>query len=45
VQPAAVEVLRVEALDGAREIPIVRAELGSGAGVSGAALIAFDAVE
>jgi glucokinase len=45
LQPAAAEVLSVEALDGAREIPIVRAELGSGAGVAGAALIAFDTVD
>jgi glucokinase len=38
------EVLRREALAGARETPIVRAELGTAAGLIGAALVAFDAV-
>ena len=39
------EVLRREALAGARETPIVRAELGTAAGLIGAALVAFDAVK
>jgi glucokinase len=39
------EVLRREALAGARETPIVRAELGTAAGLIGAALVAFDAVQ
>jgi glucokinase len=38
------EVLRREALAGGRETPIVRAELGTAAGLIGAALVAFDAV-
>jgi glucokinase len=38
-------VLRREALAGARETPIVRAELGTAAGLIGAALVAFDAVQ
>jgi glucokinase len=38
------EVLRREALAGARETPIVRAELGTAAGLIGAALVAFNAV-
>ena len=42
--PGLQEVLQVEALEGARDAPIVRAELGEEAGVVGAALIAFDAV-
>lgn len=44
LHPAASAVLRVEALEGGREVPIVRAELGFEAGVVGAGLIAFDAV-
>jgi glucokinase len=44
LHPAAAAVLRVEALEGGREVPIVRARLGFEAGVVGAALIAFDAV-
>jgi glucokinase len=44
LHPAAAETLRVEALAGARDVPIVRAELGQEAGVVGAALIAFDAL-
>jgi glucokinase len=39
------EVLRREALAGARETPIVRAQLGTAAGLIGAALVAFDAVQ
>jgi glucokinase len=39
------EVLHREALAGARETPIVRAELGTAAGLIGAALVAFDAVQ
>ena len=38
------DVLRREALAGGRETPIVRAELGTAAGLIGAALVAFDAV-
>jgi glucokinase len=38
------EVLAVEALEGMRDVPIARAELGGEAGVVGAGLIAFDAV-
>lgn len=43
--PAAREVVRREALAPAGEVPIVRAELGPDAGLVGAGLIAFDAVE
>jgi glucokinase len=42
--PGLQEVLRVEALTGARDVQVVRAELGEEAGVVGAGLIAFDAV-
>jgi glucokinase len=42
--PAVREVLQVEALPGARDARIERAQLGEEAGVVGAGLIAFDAV-
>jgi glucokinase len=42
--PGIREVLDVEALEGVRDVPIARAELGSEAGVVGAGQIAFDAV-
>jgi glucokinase len=44
LEPGMRDVLAVEALEGMRDVPLARAELGGEAGVVGAAMIAFDAV-